>query len=218
MSWRWRREFPHYETDTLLEAGETLRREHDLQYVAVTMSEKGMRVLSDEGSYFSRARAREVFDVSGAGDTVIATLAAGMAGGLQMETAVELANLAAGIVVGKVGTVPIAHHELIAALTPSSGLTMGEKILDRERLMVRVQEWRAAGRDDRVHQWLLRPAACRACDAAGGLPQVRLEAAAGFELGCERAEVEGADAADCRRAGTIARDGGAGGGGCGGAV
>ena len=49
---------------------------------------------------------------------MIATLAAGLAGGLQMETAVELANLAAGIVVGKVGTVPIAHHELIAALTP----------------------------------------------------------------------------------------------------
>jgi D-beta-D-heptose 7-phosphate kinase/D-beta-D-heptose 1-phosphate adenosyltransferase len=95
--------------------------------------------------YHSPTRAREVFDVSGAGDTVIATLAAGLAGGLQVKTAVELANLAAGIVVGKVGTVPIAHHELIAALTPSSGIGAGEKILDRERLATRVAEWRAAG-------------------------------------------------------------------------
>jgi len=62
-----------------------------------------------------------------------------------VETAVELANLAAGIVVGKVGTVPIAQHELIAALTPSSGIEMGEKILDRGVLMKRVAEWRAAG-------------------------------------------------------------------------
>jgi D-beta-D-heptose 7-phosphate kinase/D-beta-D-heptose 1-phosphate adenosyltransferase len=86
-----------------------------------------------------------VFDVSGAGDTVIATMAAALAAGLKVETAVELANLAAGIVVGKVGTVPIARHELIAALTPSSGLSAREKILDRERLATRVAEWRAAG-------------------------------------------------------------------------
>ncbi len=89
------------------------------------------------------ARAREVFDVSGAGDTVIATIAAGLAGGLQVETAVDLANLAAGIVVGKMGTVPIAQHELIAALTPSSNFTAGEKILDLERVAKRVAEWRS---------------------------------------------------------------------------
>lgn len=129
----------------LLVAGESLRQEHDLRFLTVTMSEKGMRVLSDEGSYSSPTRAREVFDVSGAGDTVIATLAAGLAGGLNIATAVELANLAAGIVVGKVGTVPIARHELIAALTPASGIAGGEKILDRERLVTRVAEWRAAG-------------------------------------------------------------------------
>jgi D-beta-D-heptose 7-phosphate kinase/D-beta-D-heptose 1-phosphate adenosyltransferase len=109
------------------------------------MSEKGIRVLSDAGAYHSAARAREVFDVSGAGDTVIATLAAGLAGGLKVETAVELANLAAGIVVGKVGTVPIAQHELIAALTPSSGVAMAEKVVDRDLLAKRVAEWRASG-------------------------------------------------------------------------
>jgi D-beta-D-heptose 7-phosphate kinase/D-beta-D-heptose 1-phosphate adenosyltransferase len=131
--------------EALLAAGEVHRVEHDLKYLCVTMSEKGIRVLSDGGTYHSPARAREVFDVSGAGDTVIATLAAALAGGLKVETAVELANLAAGIVVGKVGTVPIAQHELIAALTPSSGIRSGEKVLDSERLARRIQEWRAAG-------------------------------------------------------------------------
>jgi D-beta-D-heptose 7-phosphate kinase / D-beta-D-heptose 1-phosphate adenosyltransferase len=113
--------------------------------LTVTMSEKGIRVLWEGGSYHSPARAREVFDVSGAGDTVIATLAAALAGGLKIETAVELANLAAGIVVGKMGTVPIARHELVAAMTPSSGIRGDEKVLDGERLAKRVAEWRAAG-------------------------------------------------------------------------
>jgi D-beta-D-heptose 7-phosphate kinase/D-beta-D-heptose 1-phosphate adenosyltransferase len=110
------------------------------------MSEKGIRILGPNGGdYYSPARAREVFDVSGAGDTVIATLAAALAGGLHIHTAVELANLAAGIVVGKMGTVPIAQHELVQALTPSSGITSAEKILDFERVQLRVAEWRAAG-------------------------------------------------------------------------
>jgi len=136
---------PSHELEALLAAGEGQRKEHELTFLCVTMSEKGIRVLSEGGAYHSPARAREVFDVSGAGDTVIATLAASLAGGLKVETAVELANLAAGIVVGKVGTVPIAAHELVAALTPSSGVRFGEKILEREGLAKRIAEWRAAG-------------------------------------------------------------------------
>jgi D-beta-D-heptose 7-phosphate kinase/D-beta-D-heptose 1-phosphate adenosyltransferase len=146
---------PAHHTDDLLAAGQALVTEHDLKFLTVTMSEKGISLLrattlaspdpATPGVYHSPARAREVFDVSGAGDTVIATLAASLAGGLQIETAVDLANLAAGIVVSKVGTVPIAAHELVAALTPSSGLTAGEKILDLERLKLRVAEWRASG-------------------------------------------------------------------------
>jgi len=136
---------PVYEMEDLLAAGEVQRREHDLTYLTLTMSEKGIRVLSDGGGFHSPARAREVYDVSGAGDTVIATMAACLAAGLKINTAVEVANLAAGIVVGKVGTVPIARHELIALLTPSSGIGAAEKILDWERLERRVAEWRAAG-------------------------------------------------------------------------
>jgi D-beta-D-heptose 7-phosphate kinase/D-beta-D-heptose 1-phosphate adenosyltransferase len=122
---------PSYELEALLAAGEAQRQEHELTYLCVTMSEKGIRVLREGGTYHSPARAREVFDVSGAGDTVIA--------------AVDLANIAGGIVVGKVGTVPIAHHELIAALTPSSGVRFGDKMLSREVLAKRIAEWRAAG-------------------------------------------------------------------------
>jgi len=136
---------PAHETEELLAAGEAQRKEHELTYLALTMSEKGIRILSEQGDFHSPARAREVFDVSGAGDTVIATMAACLAAGLTMENAVELANLAAGIVVGKVGTVPIAAHELVGLLTPSSGIASGDKILDRDRLLRRIEEWRSAG-------------------------------------------------------------------------
>jgi D-beta-D-heptose 7-phosphate kinase / D-beta-D-heptose 1-phosphate adenosyltransferase len=137
-----------HRTEELLAAGEALVAEHELGFLTVTMSEKGITVLraaARGGNYHSPARAREVFDVSGAGDTVTAALTAGLAAGLKVETAVDLANLAAGIVVGKVGTVPIASHELIAALTPSSGVASEEKILDTDRVKVRVAEWRASG-------------------------------------------------------------------------
>jgi D-beta-D-heptose 7-phosphate kinase/D-beta-D-heptose 1-phosphate adenosyltransferase len=140
---------PAHQTEALLKAAHAQMVEHDFRFLTVTMSEKGIRILgpASDGSddYYSPARAREVFDVSGAGDTVIATLAASLAGGLHIHAAVELANLAAGIVVGKIGTVPIARHELIAALTPSSGITSAEKILDFHGVQRRVAEWRAAG-------------------------------------------------------------------------
>ena len=136
-----------FRTESLLGAGRALVRTNGLEYLVVTMSEKGITVLRGEGErdFYSPARAREVFDVSGAGDTVIATLAAGLAGGLKIETAVELANVAAGVVVGKVGTVPIAAHELISAMTPSAGYSTAEKVLSWEQLRVRVKNWRESG-------------------------------------------------------------------------
>ena len=135
-----------FRTDALLKAGEALVAQHRFEYLVVTMSEKGIRVLRPGGDdFYSPARAREVFDVSGAGDTVIGTLAAALAGGLEIETAVELANVAAGIVVGKVGTVPIARHELITELTPSSGYSTSEKVLELEQLQMRVKNWRESG-------------------------------------------------------------------------
>ncbi len=134
-------------TDKLLEAGRELLLDLDVEFLTVTMSERGIQVLRCAGAkeHHSPARAREVFDVSGAGDTVIATLAASLAGGLGVEAAVELANVAAGIVVAKLGTVPVAAHEIVSELTVSSGVTSADKVLGRDRAVERVREWRASG-------------------------------------------------------------------------
>lgn len=137
---------PVHDVDGLLAAAHTLLLQLHLDFLTVTMSERGIRVLRNDGAdLYSPAKAREVFDVSGAGDTVIATLAASLAAGLQIATAVELANQAAGIVVGKLGTVPVSAVEIVNLLTRSTSVTSFEKVLDRERTLTRVEEWRASG-------------------------------------------------------------------------
>ena len=87
---------------------EALRRDLDLDALLLTRSEEGMTLFSDAGALTIPAQAREVFDVSGAGDTVIATLGALLAAGAPMPDAVAIANEAAGVVVGKLGTA-VAH-------------------------------------------------------------------------------------------------------------
>ncbi len=93
-----------------------LRTALDLGGVLVTRSEEGMSLFLPEETLHEKAVAREVFDVSGAGDTVIATLAVMLAYGAGWAEAVHLANLAAGIVVGKLGTAVVTREELAAAL------------------------------------------------------------------------------------------------------
>ncbi|WP_246174001.1 D-glycero-beta-D-manno-heptose-7-phosphate kinase [Paraburkholderia hayleyella] len=78
----------------------------------LTRSEEGMTLFSDDGVLTVSALAREVFDVSGAGDTVIATLAVMLGAGLSLVDAVSLANRAAGVVVGKLGTATVEYSEL----------------------------------------------------------------------------------------------------------
>jgi len=114
----------------------------------VTMSEKGMRILYPDSFLHFPTHAREVFDVTGAGDTVVATLAAALAAGLDAEAAVTLANLAAGIVVAKTGTSPISRNELVAKFTASTQMRGPDKILDLDRLLIRLAQWRANG--DRI--------------------------------------------------------------------
>ena len=94
---------------------QALRRDLDLGALLVTRSEEGMSLYSDAGTLTIPAQAREVFDVSGAGDTVIATLAVMLAAKLPLVTAVTLANRAAGIVVGKLGTATVDYDELFGA-------------------------------------------------------------------------------------------------------
>jgi D-beta-D-heptose 7-phosphate kinase/D-beta-D-heptose 1-phosphate adenosyltransferase len=136
---------PSTDTDTLLAAGQLLAQQLQLSYLTATLSEKGIAVLKEGSRWIAPAVARQVFDVSGAGDTVIATLALAVASKLQIETAVQLANVAAGIVVGKVGTVPVSRDELLTNLTPEIGLAAEEKVLGLESLKVRIAAWRSSG-------------------------------------------------------------------------
>ena len=78
----------------------------------VTRSEEGMSLYTDAGAQHVPAQAREVYDVSGAGDTVIATVGTLLGAGADMSTAVRIANRAAGIVVGKLGTATVQPEEL----------------------------------------------------------------------------------------------------------
>ncbi len=89
-----------------------LRAELELQALLVTRAEEGMSLFSDDGHLHVAAQAKEVFDVSGAGDTVIATLAVMLGAGSTLEQAVRTANRAAGIVVGKLGTASVRPQEL----------------------------------------------------------------------------------------------------------
>ena len=93
---------------------ETLRAELGLSGLLLTRSEEGMSLFDAQGEMRVPAQAREVFDVTGAGDTVIATLAAMLACGLTMREAMPIANRAGGIVVGKFGTATVSHEELFA--------------------------------------------------------------------------------------------------------
>ena len=89
-----------------------LRRDLQLQGLLLTRSEEGMTLFDEEGQLHAPAQAREVFDVTGAGDTVIATMAVMLAAGASLREAVPVANRAGGIVVGKFGTAGVSYAEL----------------------------------------------------------------------------------------------------------
>jgi len=136
---------PAGEVDRVLGAGQALVSSLGLQCMVATLGEKGIAVLRPQSRVHAPAVVRQVYDVSGAGDTVVAILALAMACDLPMEAAVELANVAAGVVVGEVGTAPIQREELLGALSQQIPLPMDEKVLPPERLLARVASWRWAG-------------------------------------------------------------------------
>jgi D-beta-D-heptose 7-phosphate kinase/D-beta-D-heptose 1-phosphate adenosyltransferase len=118
----------HVAPDSFVELTEVGRRLAPLlpgSQLLITRGAEGMSLLSEGGIVDVRAEAHAVYDVTGAGDTVVATLAVALGSGLPIEDAVRLANAAAGIVVSKVGTASVTLDEL-RALTPSaSGATPG---------------------------------------------------------------------------------------------
>ena len=103
---------------SLLAAARHIREEIDCAALLVTRGEAGMALLQEDDTLVTiPTMAKEVYDVTGAGDTVAATLALGLAAGCSMKDAAVLANYAAGIVVGKVGTASVSGSELQEALT-----------------------------------------------------------------------------------------------------
>jgi D-beta-D-heptose 7-phosphate kinase/D-beta-D-heptose 1-phosphate adenosyltransferase len=133
------------DTQALLVSMAGLQRDLGLDFVALTRGSEGISLLDAEGEQLFPAEARQVFDVSGAGDTVIGTLAAAMAAGLAPRRACALANVAASVVVGKVGTVPIQHAELLQALEQQNALDQAHKFMDLETLAQQVEAWRKQG-------------------------------------------------------------------------
>ena len=125
----------------LIDKAATLKDKLDLQFLVVTRGDEGISLI-DQHAHLLPATAKQVFDVSGAGDTVIATLAAGLMHGLSPLESLQLANAAAGIVVGKVGTVPITQDDLIEALTSEQSSEQAHKVCDLTQLQQKVAVWR----------------------------------------------------------------------------
>ncbi len=133
--------------DDLVRRARALIDELDLAALLVTRSEKGM-LLVEAGNepVFLSTQAREVFDVTGAGDTVIATLAGALASGQALASAAALANLAAGLVVRKIGVATVTPGEISAALHQRG--QGGRGLVDDEALLALVEE--ARGRNERI--------------------------------------------------------------------
>jgi len=128
----------------LIEKAEQLMQSLSLGGLLITRGEHGMTLLLPERKELHLpARAREVFDVTGAGDTVIAVLAAALAGGADLPEAVGLANVAASIVVGKLGTASVAAPELRRAVLTEQGSERG--VVTLEQLEIALADARSHG-------------------------------------------------------------------------
>ncbi len=134
----------------LIASAKEVRRRFGLEWRLVSRGCRGLCLVDPQDQItLIPAQAREVYDVSGAGDTVIATLAAALAAGASFGTAARAANTVAGIVVGKLGTQPILNSELAIALRFDNGRQYfpysAAKMAALDGALARVQAWRAAG-------------------------------------------------------------------------
>lgn len=112
--------------EDFFERGRKTRQNLNIDSLLVTRSEKGMALFSaNQEPYLQPTQAREVYDVTGAGDTVVATLASSIAAGTSITEAVQIANLAAGVVVGKLGTATVTPQELSYAMLQQQPLQQG---------------------------------------------------------------------------------------------
>jgi D-beta-D-heptose 7-phosphate kinase/D-beta-D-heptose 1-phosphate adenosyltransferase len=128
---------------SIVAAAQVLLQRHGFGAVLVTRAEDGMSLVTNEAVRHYPGEAREVFDVSGAGDTVVATLAAAMAVQVPLFEAARLANIAGGIVVGKVGTAVARPNEILAAITPVTGAL--RKVVTPADAAEAAERWRTRG-------------------------------------------------------------------------
>jgi D-beta-D-heptose 7-phosphate kinase/D-beta-D-heptose 1-phosphate adenosyltransferase len=125
---------PIVDEESLVAAGRQLREQLDLDALVMTRSEEGMSIFTRDGEHTRLpTRAKEVFDVSGAGDTVMTMFGLGLASGLSIRQSAEVANVAAGVVVGKVGTSTLTAREILAEVSLREAHTV-QKIVSRETL------------------------------------------------------------------------------------
>lgn len=132
--------------NAVVEMARSARQQFNIGNVVVTRSEKGMSLVNGNQVLHSPAAAIEVFDVSGAGDTVAATLLAAVAGKVSLEDAIYLANRAAGIVVAKVGTYPVHRDELLKDLLAEDRKQgRGYRTLSWQEIASLAATWKACG-------------------------------------------------------------------------
>jgi len=130
--------------DELVEKGQQLCVQCDFEALLITRSEHGMTLIQKDGEVFHLpTRAREVFDVTGAGDTVISTMAAALAAGDDRHNAIALANLAAGIVVGKLGTASVTQEELYQEIHKHIAVKRG--VVSQQELITAASQCRQRG-------------------------------------------------------------------------
>ena len=129
--------------EAIVAAAQRLRRDFGFGAVLVTRAEDGMTLVWDDQEQHFPAEAAEVYDVSGAGDTVVATLAAALAARIDLPVAVRLANIAAGIAVGKIGTAVVHQADLLEATSTRGGAL--RKVLSRVATAEQVQRWHHKG-------------------------------------------------------------------------
>lgn len=136
---------PETEAD-LIGAAQQVMETNDISAMIITRGEQGMTLVKASGLIeHLPTRALEVFDVSGAGDTVIATLATSLAAGASFSDAMYLANTAAGLVVAKIGTAVVHQKELLTALHHQEVQAHEEKIVSWKRAEEQIQKWKRRG-------------------------------------------------------------------------
>jgi D-beta-D-heptose 7-phosphate kinase/D-beta-D-heptose 1-phosphate adenosyltransferase len=132
--------------DEVIAAAQKVRRDAGAAAILATRSDKGMVLVEASGAaYVEPARARAVFDVSGAGDTVVATLALAHASGCSLPEAMRLANTAAGIVVSKLGTATVELDELVLELSREARdrARYNEKVYSADETETLVRQWKS---------------------------------------------------------------------------